>query len=1317
MAEDTPTVNGAATNGHVSLSDSPYKAPPPPTNNEQMLAEMREMVENVTFFSRQWFNSIIDRRRDLYEECGYPADPLVYGPGALTADLYRALYDREPMATRVVELMPKETWQVQPLVFEDEDASDITPFEEAWDLLGQQLRPEASWHQDEAGSPIWEYLQRVDILSGIGGFGVLLLGIDDGKNFQEPISGAMMMVTNSKGEKVRVNDSPIHPDEEASLNDLLEADGQREIANPFAGKDEKITVNVRRLNDSEKKALAGWVAEREIVENAAKDVPPPAREGYQNSPAAAVLGARSVPRRQGFKTDTQNPSVGPMRTADGEVIAGGDGPFGTDRNYDDYGYGLGMPPPQAFADGGSSSGDQYGRQAGGDGGQQDQLASAMGPQGGAGGGLGYSLSGTDQQYFGVIMGPSEQPVGPAGDAGGQQSAKPLTRLVLLRAFSEDLVQVVRYEWNIRNPRFGMPVMYRITLNDPREVHSGVGLPLATIFVHWTRVIHVADNLRSSEIFGVPRMRPVLNPILDLQKIRGASAEGYWQSCFDGDTKFFDGNTLKKLKDCVGHGVFVTCADGKKRNATVESFGTRKFVRVELGLARHGKGSRGQFRRFFNVTADHRWLLANGHITTKLSPGDVLAANYFPEQEEPPFDAWGFAHGVVFGDGWIHNKRFGTHKTQVKLYGKKNWMLDRLMQVADQVHQGDTCRTQDGNSHLLFTNRETNMKALPVDGKHSAGYIYWFLQGWFATDGHFYKDRDGMIGLSSSKPPAIEWFFANAPYYGYEIMGYSIQTKFTKMGERSYPNYLMRCKKQRIGHQVMAITDEGLVGEAFCVVEPVTKTFTLEGGVVTGNCFTGLQYQTHPALGGDVVVDKEQIDEAADRYRNKLQRSLVGIGGGWSTIAPSVVDPTPFIDVQKKAICNQLGCPIRVFDGSERGELASSQDDESWDQRKRERQLNYLTPRVIVPFVDRLIQVGVLPEPGAQSKSKAEQTVQNLKRTFGRRWFTANVRKVQGGWMVRNSFKPTRNVKKDERIESLKKVLSTYDGKELDGLRVWVNPKIGKVVVDRMDWYDKTGVADPATDVGNLAEKMFGKANVTYQNEGGAQQNGIGGWITVNATPGDPSQRKPPNLGTGGDPWQTVDKGGNERTDSPSSLQGATKQVQAPFTFIPEGGYSVEWPATDAMSQADKAGIAVQYTQALSAYAQGGCEQYMPFKEYLVHVWKWEEEQAQAVIDATQSMHEDDATLGVPPTIAGQPKEAPDGTQAAADAKAQADQAKAMADAKAKQPVMGGKGGAAGGGLPPGNAGATAIGQKPQPNKQDAKIAATAKAQSKQKDNT
>ena len=75
-------------------------------------------------------------------------------------------------------------------------------------------------------------------------------------------------------------------------------------------------------------------------------------------------------------------------------------------------------------------------------------------------------------------------------------------------------------------------MYRVTLNDPRRSHAGIGLPLATVFVHWTRVRHIADlhaNASTSEVFADPVLQPILENVLDVRKVPSAASEGYWQS--------------------------------------------------------------------------------------------------------------------------------------------------------------------------------------------------------------------------------------------------------------------------------------------------------------------------------------------------------------------------------------------------------------------------------------------------------------------------------------------------------------------------------------------------------------------------------------------------------------------------------------------------------------------------------------------------------------------------------------------------------------------------------------------------------------------
>lgn len=140
---------------------------------------------------------------------------------------------------------------------------------------------------------------------------------------------------------------------------------------------------------------------------------------------------------------------------------------------------------------------------------------------------------------------------------------------------------------------------------------------------------------------------------------------------------------------------------------------------------------------------------------------------------------------------------------------------------------------------------------------------------------------------------------------------------------------------------------------------------------------GLSFETHPQLGGDVEIDNDSLKNQIENYRNSLQRDLMTSGMTVKSIAPTVVDPTPNIEIQIQAICIKLACPQRIFMGSERGELASSQDDSSWNDRLKHRQNTYVTPKIIIPFVDRMIATGVLPKPAnrviADKNQELEET--------------------------------------------------------------------------------------------------------------------------------------------------------------------------------------------------------------------------------------------------------------------------------------------------------------------------------------------------------
>lgn len=464
---------------------------------EERCIRVQEMIANAVTSRMELMRRMEVGGHELYRDCKYP------NTNEITADYCRDFFDREPLANRVVRMMPLECWQQTPHVFETEDPDDNTPWEDAWADVTRQLRGESSWYQDEEGSPVWEALKRVDIASGIGFFGLLFLGFDDGLPLDQPVDGVVSFTKNSR------------PTEEITVN---------KNGAPF----------------------------------------------------------------------TESASVSEL----------------------------------------------------------------------------YKQIGTDAQYVGVELSPSEYP--------STQPAKKQRKLLYLRVFDETLVQVVQYEADLRNPRFTQPVMYRVMLTDPRDVQKGgIGLAMTTVRVHWSRVIHVADNLHCSEVFGPPRMRPVVNPLLDVQKVRGGGAEGQWRGAFPG---------------------------------------------------------------------------------------------------------------------------------------------------------------------------------------------------------------------------------------------YSLES--------------------------------------------------------------------NPQMGADVDINPDDLDEMMHEYYSGLTRTLQLVGMQAKPLSPQSNDPTAHINAATEAICIQLGCPVRVFKGSERGELASSQDDASWNDRIKERRNNYITPRIIVPFIDRLIAAGVLPIPKANQNGKRVQGTNGAQRRGG-----------------------------------------------------------------------------------------------------------------------------------------------------------------------------------------------------------------------------------------------------------------------------------------------------------------------------------------------
>jgi len=108
-------------------------------------------------------------------------------------------------------------------------------------------------------------------------------------------------------------------------------------------------------------------------------------------------------------------------------------------------------------------------------------------------------------------------------------------------------------------------------------------------------------------------------------------------------------------------------------------------------------------------------------------------------------------------------------------------------------------------------------------------------------------------------------------------------------------------------------------------------------------------------------DLEDLQTEIEEYMHGLKRYVRTRGITPKELAMQVADPKGHVDVLLELIAGAKGIPKRILVGSERGELASGQDETNWNNTVDQRRKNFVSPWIVRAFIDRMIKYGVLPE--------------------------------------------------------------------------------------------------------------------------------------------------------------------------------------------------------------------------------------------------------------------------------------------------------------------------------------------------------------------
>jgi len=117
------------------------------------------------------------------------------------------------------------------------------------------------------------------------------------------------------------------------------------------------------------------------------------------------------------------------------------------------------------------------------------------------------------------------------------------------------------------------------------------------------------------------------------------------------------------------------------------------------------------------------------------------------------------------------------------------------------------------------------------------------------------------------------------------------------------------------------------------------------------------------MDADADIDPDLVTKMGteiEEYVHSMRRYLKLQGVEVQQFKSEVADPSKTFEVQINMVSATTRIPKRILMGSERGELASSQDAKHYNQTIDERRDDVATPSIVRPFIEKMQVIGELP---------------------------------------------------------------------------------------------------------------------------------------------------------------------------------------------------------------------------------------------------------------------------------------------------------------------------------------------------------------------
>jgi DNA primase len=403
-----------------------------------------------------------------------------------------------------------------------------------------------------------------------------------------------------------------------------------------------------------------------------------------------------------------------------------------------------------------------------------------------------------------------------------------------------------------------------------------------------------------------------------------SSRQLWH-CLAGETRVLTRQGVRPIGELAGGTHRILGRDGRWVDAPFYSFGVQPLMRVVVGR-------NGQVKELF-ATAEHRWFVRSGEnhrsmrevVTRELKPGKRLVskfpANRIRRTTPSPF---GIAHGITYGDGTRYGSGSIAQLDPVKDVSLLKWFPHSVV--------------SDNGRSLVVRHLPRFFKELPPLDE-SVDYLYGWLAGYVAADGHVAKD--GTVMLNSAERDALEYVRAVCTRLGIGTYGITEQVREGFPGREPSPLFRIHFVNEdlteefflldqhrlrfssspkvfaRRGWVVRSVEPTDRVEEVYCAIVDQGHAFVLEDNILTGNCFGCSQ-------GGDAIdflMKQETLSftEAVERLAHRAgievryEGRSAGERGGMGRKSRLVAAHAAAVDFYHQAlVASPDGRPARAY---------------------------------------------------------------------------------------------------------------------------------------------------------------------------------------------------------------------------------------------------------------------------------------------------------------------------------------------------------------------------------------------------------------------